>query len=456
MKTTSSTIHRPRHSRHGLPNNATGTQLEQTYRFWRDPHRYLERCAKAHGDTFTLTPVGKPPLTFLSSAADIKAILGAAADTLHPGKGGTVIAPLVGDGSFMLAEEDRHLEGRRAVLPLLTRHHALEHSEKIRALAEDEVGQWPHGSTVPIHDRLRALALRVILATIFGWRADLRLEELRARLLAMFDVTATLALHEPRVRPIPPWRRAWREFLGQRQAIQTILDRLITDALSGRGKTHGEFVEQLFAFQAPQGVDPVRAIRETIMSLILAGHETTAAETAWTLQLLANNPSVKLRLTEELHSNDGERYLTAVIQEALRHRPVFLFAIPRAVHKSLLIGQTEYRPPCHLVGCIHLLHHDPRHYERPNDFEPERFLGTPPRPDIWMPWGGGRKRCPGRHLAMLEMKTILEAVLTSHRVGPATSRIETARWRSVIVAPGRGCQLTLDRPSGCSGAVRHN
>jgi len=127
----------------------------------------------------------------------------------------------------------------------------------------------------------------------------------------------------------------------------------------------------------------------------------------------------------------------------LRSRPVFLFTIPRVCNRPHDLGGRTYLPPEQLVGCIHLMHHDPDLYENPERFQPERFLSGEPPAAIWMPWGGGRKRCPGHHLATLEMQIVLRAVLCDAHVLPAEAKIEPARWRSVIVTPGRGCRVVL-------------
>ena len=178
------------------------------------------------------------------------------------------------------------------------------------------------------------------------------------------------------------------------------------------------------------------------MSVILAGHETTASQLAWAFQLLAHHSATSAHLVDSL--DDGEdRYLAATVQEVLRHRPVFLFTIPRVVHAPFEIAGRTFHPPAHLMGCIHLMQHDPAVYEDPERFLPERFLAAEPPPEIWMPWGGGRKRCPGHHLAVLEMQLVLKAVLSELQVLPVSKRVETARWRSVIVTPGRGGRIML-------------
>ena len=134
------------------------------------------------------------------------------------------------------------------------------------------------------------------------------------------------------------------------------------------------------------------------------------------------------------------------MREVLRHRPVFLFTIPRAVKQPIEIGGWTYRPPAQLLGCIYLVHHDPELYPEPHEFRPERFLGDrSPSTYTWLPWGGGRKRCPGLHLATLEMKTVLRTVLATMTVRPAARKIEHPRWRSVIVTPHAGSRVVLER-----------
>jgi cytochrome P450 family 135 len=189
------------------------------------------------------------------------------------------------------------------------------------------------------------------------------------------------------------------------------------------------------------------------MSLILAGHETTASQLAWAFQLLAHNPAAQQRLIDEIDRDAGDEYLTATIDEVLRHRPVFLFAIPRAVKRPIEIGGFTYEPPTQLLACIYLLHHDPRVYPEPERFQPERFLEGQPSPRLWMPWGGGRKRCPGSQMALLEMKTVLRTVLARAVVRPASPRIERPRWRSVIVTPHAGGRVVL-RPRHSRGSAR--
>ncbi len=427
-------------STNGLPPSAPLPATIQTLAFWRDPHAYLKWCRHHYGSRFTVNSVGMPPLVFMSEPDDIKAIVRAPANILHPGAGGITIKPLVGEGSFMLADEDAHLSGRRAALPMF--HHRLvqEHATMVQDIVTREVATWPRDTPVAIHPYLRALALRVILQKVFGDHEFL--EALHRRLFSMFSITGSLSLQEPQLRTIPPWRGIWKRFLADRAEVDRIIGRLIRDGAHTEARDSG-LVAMLRGSSTSQGADPdAKRLRDDLMSVILAGHETTASELAWAFQLLAHHPEVMRRLVDDLDGG-GTDYLTATVQEVLRHRPVFLFAIPRVVRSPFQIADTLYRPPVHLIGCVHLMHHDPELYAYPERFWPERFLAAEPPAEIWMPWGGGRKRCPGHHLATLEMHTVLRTVLSELTVSPVARRIETARWRSVIVTPAHGSSILL-------------
>lgn len=341
----------------------------------------------------------------------------------------------------MLAEEEEHAHGRRAITRALSRNSVDGHLGAIRQIATEEIDSWPVNKPVQLHQHLRALTLRVILRAVFG-RDDAEMREIRTRLLVMYSITASLALQEPQLRSLPGWRGAWKSFTRERRCVNDLIVGLIEKEVrhpQGEG-----LINSLVREALASGKHDMQYVRDTLMSIILAGHETTAAELAWALQLLAHNPDVTNRLVTALDNGD-DGYLTATVHEVLRHRAVFLFCIPRVVRKTIEIGKTLYPPGVMLIGCIHLLHHDPRLYPEPHRFLPERFLTQPPRSDLWLPWGGGRKKCPGHYLATCEMQIVLRTVLASYRIAAVSDAVETGRWRSVIVTPGKGSRLILTR-----------
>jgi len=426
----------------GLPPSPPRPASLQTLQLWRRPFSYLEELRNRYGPRFTIRALARPPLVFLSDPHDAKAVFGSSAEVLRPGEGGSVIEPIVGPNSFMIADGAAHLHGRTRLLPLYTESAVTAHATAVREIAEREVATWPHGTPVALHDRFRALSLRVILHTLFG--QDLAETPcLHARLLSMLSMTGGTGLNLPATRGFPPTRSAWRRFLRDRNAVDALIFELIDHRARDGGRA-GEALGVLLAARRPDGtrLTPT-GIRDNLMSLILAGHETTAAELSWSFQLLAHSEGVRAELVAEIDRDGGSEYLTATVREVLRHRPVFLFAIPRAVSAPIEIGGWTYEPPAHLLVCIYLLHHDPDLFAQPDEFMPERFLDDRTAHG-WGPWGGGRKRCPGRRLAVLEVETVLKVALSHFTLRPAAAP-ERPSWRSVIVVPHRGSRVILER-----------
>jgi len=441
---------RPVAARSALPPGLSLPRAAQTFAIWKSPHACLERCRRRYGSRFTINMTSHPPLVFLSDRDEIKAMLTAPAEVLHPGEGGATIMPIVGEGSFMLRDEDEHLDGRKVILPTFHTRMVRDHATLVADVVRREVASWPRDIAFALHPRLRALTLEVILRTIFGasgFLTDERLYALRDRLLRMLSVTASGAFPEPLLRH-GPGRRIWTRFLRDRAEVDELIYTFVQERPRDGGGSDELFDKLLRPSKADGSPVTPRQVRDNLMSIVLAGHETTASELAWAFQLLAHNPRVQDRLIEEIDADGGEEYLTATVREVLRHRPVFLFTIPRAVKQPIEVGGWTYRPPAQLLGCIYLVHHDPELYPEPHEFRPERFLGSSPSTYTWLPWGGGRKRCPGLHLATLEMKTVLRTVLETMTVRPAARRIEHPRWRSVIVTPHAGSRVVLERRSG--------
>jgi cytochrome P450 len=418
--------------------------LLQTFLFWRSPFQYLQRCQDRYGPTFALRATGQPPLIFLSDPHDIRSLMAAPQDILHPGEGGAAISPIVGERSFMLSDDSDHITGRKTVLAAFHTHAVDQHTLMVAGATQRATADWPTDRKVALHPRLRSLTLEVILRTLTDHVVDpldKRIIMLQERVLEMLRVTASPVLIEPHLRH-GRGRRIWQSFLRSRAQVDDLLGELIDER--SEPYSSSDLLGRLIVLPNPDGSPASRGqVRDNAMSLILAGHETTAAQLAWAFQLLAHNPHAREHLHREIDDGQSEDYLTATIHEVLRHRCVFLFAIPRAVVKPITIGGHTHYPPAHLLACIYLLHHDPKTYPDPHVFRPERFLQAPPDSRTWMPWGGGRKRCPGLHLAMLEMKTVLRAVLSTRTIHPASRRIERPSWRSVIVAPHAGSSVIL-------------
>jgi tetraprenyl-beta-curcumene synthase len=432
-----------RRLKHDLPPSPPHPAIAQTVAGRWSPYGYVEHCQAACGDRFTLYPLSMPPHVFFADPKDIQTILTADAATLHPGAAGAIVSPVVGERSFMLLEEDEHLWGRRAITPAFHRRLIDTQTAVVAEVVARSVASWPLQTPVALDPHIRALTLAVILQLIFS-DADIELAALHARLMPMLAVTDSLLLQGPALRHIPGWRGTWRTFVRQRAGVDEMVQRLVHErGASSVADRPGDLLDMLLAAENPDG-SPMseRQVRDNLMSVILAGYETTTGQVAWAFQLLAHNPRVQSRLIEELDGDGGEEYLTATVYETLRHKPVFLFASPRQAAKPVQFGDLTCRPPVRLVACTYLMHHNPDLYPDPHTFRPERFL-DPAQSRAWLPWGGGRKHCPGRHLAILEVATILRHVLSTTAVLPASEQIERPRWRGAILVPSAGGKVVL-------------
>lgn len=429
------------------PSRHMPVAMQTAYCRWF-PTWYLEGCQRRLGDRFTVYALDMLPLVFLTNPDDIRAVLTGDPRCLHPGPGAALLAPLIGDRSFMLLDEEDHIFGRRIITPAF--HHSVvgRYAIDIADAVRREVQSWPLDSVVPLDGLIRTLTLRIILRAIFGNDLD-TCSSLHERLIQMLSVTVSLVLQEPKIRHVPGWRGTWQAFARDRFAVDRALDEIVDHRSAAARRHDTDLLDMLLAARHPDGSPMTRdEIHDNLMSMILAGHETTTGELTWAFQLLAHHRHIQERLAAEIDADTEDDYLTATIYETMRRKPVFLFAIPRQVVRPIDIGGCTYRPPAHLVACTYLMHHDPALYRDPYEFRPERFLEESPEPRTWLPWGGGRKHCLGHHFALLEMKAILKEVLATRVVLPASRRIEHPRWRSAIVVPHAGGRVILRERGG--------
>lgn len=423
-----------------LPPSAPAPAILQTIACRIRPLEYLHWCRKQIGTRFTIKPTLMPPLVFLCDPAEIRATVRAPLDVLHGGKGAKMTAPLFGEGSFLLRDEEDYLSLRDTITPAFHRHLVNDHRGMVDELARQHVATWPSGQVTQTYPWIASLTMAVILRTVFADGTPSQ-NELHAGMLRMLDVAASLVLQQPQLRYFPGWRNTWRTFTVARGGVDTLLSNIIRCRRS-EPRGQGDLLEMLLDGRRADG-RPLSdsELRDNLVSIVVAGHETTASTLAWAVQLLAHHPRVQATLVSELDAGRDE-YLAATINEVIRHRPVFLFTPPRAVHRPIEIGGRTYHPPVHLLGCTYLMHHAPELFANPSVFWPERFLDAPPL-KAWLPWGGGKKICPGRHLALMELRSALRAILSRYRLAPASPKLERPRWRSALVTPHAGAAAIL-------------
>lgn len=413
--------------------------------FWNRPTAVIERCRRRYGKRFTVQIIGTPPFVVLSDSDELKALFAAPPDVLHPGEGARILEPILGPNSVLLIDEAPHLEQRRLMLPAF-------HGERMQGLAgmmseltERELASWPRDEPVVLHPRLQRLTLEIILRAAFGLEQSERRELLRDKLTQVLAFAESpLSIMPPRVQrlPIGPPGRLQRLLAEVDALVFELIEERRRDEAGGTGGA--DILAMLLAARHEDGTPmSARELRDELITALVAGHETTASQLAWAFERLAREPAALTRLVSELDAASGEEYLTATIQEVMRRRPVVINAEPRLVKHEVEIGGWTYPRGVALLASVWLVHHDEANYRDPYVFSPERFLERPPGTYTWIPFGGGRRRCLGASFAMLEMKTVLRAVLERCEVRPAAARAEGTRRRSITISPADGARVIL-------------
>jgi cytochrome P450 len=443
-----------------LPPGPRMPQVLQTIGWWSRPTAFLERCRARYGKRFTIRLVGQSPFVMISDPDEIKAIFQAPPDVLHPGEGAHILEPVVGPNSVILLDEDAHMQQRKLLLPAF-------HGEKMQALsgamaelAEREIDSWPLDEPLWLHPRLQRLTMEVILRTVFGLQGGERLERLRELL------TEILAFGDSPVSLLPPAQRLLSGlglFVGrfasfERHSRQA--DELIFELIDERRRADGAGDDVLALLLSARHSDgsPMSAqeLRDELITALVAGHETTASQLAWAVERLARESAAQRRLRDEIDSGEDESYLTATINEILRHRPVVPNAEPRLVKQPIAIGDISYQPGAVLFASAYLVHHDPDVYPDPYAFRPERFLDQQPGTYTWIPFGGGRRRCIGASFALLEMRIVLRALVQRRSLQPAGVPARATRRRGITIRPPRESMVVLSARSPAPAAAEQD
>jgi cytochrome P450 len=412
--------------------------------FWTRPLASLERWRARYGNRFTIQLPGTPPFVMLADPEQAKEVFRAPPDVLHPGSGARVLEPIVGRNSVLLLDEGAHMEQRKLMLPAFHGERMARLTDLMAEVAEREVSEWPRNERIELHPRMQSLTLGIILRAVFGLEPGPRLDALRERLAAMleFGDRPVSLVPPPRgslaakvLARIPPLRTFLR--------LQAASDELIFEQIEERRAqpAGGDDVLAMLLDARHDDGSPMsdQELRDELLTLLVAGHETTASSLAFAFSRLPHSPEVLARLTDEVTSGgDEDAYVTATIHEVLRRRPVLPNVGPRLVVQPIEVGGWSYPTGVCLVPNAYLIHHDPAIYPDPYAFRPERFLDESPGTYTWIPFGGGRRRCLGASFAMLEMKIVLRAVLSAGEVRASGDGIEVARRRNITIRPARG------------------
>jgi len=412
---------------------AVQTVLFMTGRTWIGP-----RWHRRYGDVFSvhLAPSGRGVV--LAKPEHIRAVFAGPASTFHAGEGNAILGPIMGEHSVLLLDEETHLSARKRVMSAFRGEAMRGYGDVVQRLAAEQVKRWPVGKPFAVHPYMNEISLEVILQIVFGVTDEARLTEMRPMLRRLVKIGPVVFLGwlYPRLDAVGPWRR----FRRLKEATDALLyaeiaERRTVPDLAGRT----DVLSKLLA------ADPSQSdaeLRDHLVTLLLAGHETTASTLAWTFHDLARHPEV-LHRAQQAADEDDDRYLEAVVKESMRLRPV-IAQVARRLAKPVRVGGYDLPADVVVFPSIYLVQHTPSLYPSPDDFRPERFLDGSPPPATWIPFGGGIRRCLGAALAMVEAQAVLKAVLARVDIEPV-GRPEYATTRNITTVPGRGARI-LSRP----------
>ena len=432
-----------------LPPGPRMPQALQTIGWWTRPTAFMERCRRRYGKRFTIRMLATEPFVMISDPDELKQVFTAPPEVLHPGEGAKILEPIVGPNSILLLDEKPHLSQRRLLLPAFHGERMDQLESVVTETARREIAGWPSGETTPLHPLLQGLTMEVILRAVFGLEAGSRLDNLRETLTEMLDFGLNPISLLPPAQRAPFGRGPWGRFLR----VRARADELIYAELSER-RNDGDGADILASLLGASHEDgsPMsdEEIHDELLTLLVAGHETTATSLSWALERLQNSPRVLARLVEEIDAGE-EGYLDAAIRETLRRRPVLTNAAPRSVKAPIEIGGISYPPGVHLIPSAWLVQHDPDIYPDPYEFRPERFLDQDPGTYTWIPFGGGRRRCIGANFALMEMRIVLRELLATRSIRPLSGTgPEPMQRRAITVAPARGAETALQARASTS------
>ena len=312
----------------------------------------------------------------------------------------------------------------------------------IRSVTEQDIGRWPAGKPFALHQHTRTITLEVILSAVFGVREQARFERARTLVKEFANRAHPISMFPVTRRDLGP-RSPWVRFKRARDALDGFLYEEIERRREQPDLTERHDVLSLLLCASDEAGEPLsrQELRDELVTVLAAGHETTATAVAWSFERLLRTPRVLERLTQSLP--DGDEYLDATIKETLRVRPVVTDVGRKLVHEIELGG---YRIPAGslVMPAIAAIHFREDLYPEPVEFRPERFLEHTPDAYTWIPFGGGVRRCIGASFAQFEMRVIMRTILERAQLRAAGPRSERSKLRNVTSAPARGCRVVLE------------
>lgn len=404
---------------------------------------YFARLHARYGDVFRVHIADEKPWVVVSSPELVKQVFTGSPAVFHAGKANSVLRPFLGDNSVLLLDDQPHLQQRKLLLPAFHGERMASYGQLMQDAAHEEVGRWPVGATMPLAPHMQAVTLEVIMRAVFGLREGSELDRVRELLVALLhDITKPSTFLSLAV--LGPDR--FRELGWVKRMLGPADDAIFAEIARRRDATdlgeRDDILSMLMQARHENGAPMSdHELRDELMTLLVAGHETTATSLSWAVERLIRHPDKLARLRAELDEGRDE-YLDAVIKETLRLRPV-LPVVVRDLQEEVELGGYLLPAGTRLACSITIMHRRPEIYPDPHAFRPERFFERPAGTYTWIPFGGGIRRCLGASFALFEMKQILPAIVQSLDLRPARPAAERTARRLITLIPREGTEVVV-------------
>jgi cytochrome P450 family 135 len=432
-----------------VPAGPTYPGLLQSIALMRFRHRWIPHLHRAYGDVFSIRilPRGRWLVVF-NRPEHVREIFAGDPEVFHAGKGNAILGPVMGEHSLLLVDGSQHKRARKLLMPAFNGHALRSYESMIEGLAKTEVGSWQEGTPFRSLDRMNALTLEVILQVVFGVSDERRLAELRPLVNRTVNVSPAVFLGWgfPRLQRLGPWRRAFDN--------QVALDRVIYAEIAERRRatdleTRTDVLSRLLLVRDEDagGSDGAgltdEELRDQLVTLLLAGHETTATALAWTLHELAKDPDQERKARDAASKGDDD-YLEVVLKESMRLHPVIPMVV-RHLMRPATIGGIDLPAGANVAASIILAHSSETSHPDHARFRPERFLEGEVAANTWIPFGGGVRRCIGAGFSLMEGVAVLREVLTAYDVSLPAGAREEPKVRNITSVPKHGARILVTR-----------
>ncbi|MEP9363326.1 cytochrome P450 [Nocardioides sp. CN2-186] len=425
----------------GLPPGPKWPVLVQTAGLLRFRHRFHPYLRKKYGDVFTvrLAPGGRP-LVFFTRPEHAKEIFAGDPEVFHAGKANGILGPIMGEHSLLLQDSSEHKRARKLLMPAFNGHALREYQSLVTEVARAEVATWTPDEEFRSLDRMNRLTLEVILRVVFGVTDERRLAELRPRVNKTVNISPAILLGwgYPWLQKFGPWKRT----VDNQRELDELMYAEIRERRSAPDLAERTDVLSKLIVQGEDG-DALsdNELRDQLVTLLLAGHETTATALAWALYEAGRDPELLARCRTAAAEGDDD-FLEAVVKESMRLHPVIPMVVRTLMQPATIAG---YRlPKGTTVGpSIIIAHQRDDNHDEPDAFRPERFIGHNPPTNTWIPFGGGVRRCIGAGFAQMEGVAVLREVFAAYDVTAIGD--DEPKVRNITSVPRHGARIRVSR-----------